>query len=219
MKMRRRIKCYLMFAPLLYRLILFVVVPIALLALEVYISQERFPWSGVMNFNMMIAFVLLEAEVFFDYWAFGGIAAREGMQLTYLKTSARGVGLLGTALGINLLRQFLTGLLPMLLGFICRFLRGGGFEIEYAAGSLAYILLGYVFLVTSNTIARFFDGLLVNYAIAMIAAVIMIFAALLVLEAPIAALAALFMISVVVSVAGIKIILNRVKESFYDKAD
>lgn len=217
--MRRKIKCYLVFAPLLYRVIIFAAMPIALLVLQVHMSQERFSWTVVMNFNMMIAFVLPEVEILFDHWAFGGIAAREGMQLTYLKTSARGVGFLGTALGINLLRQFLTGLLPMFLGFACRFLRGGGFAVEYVASSLAYILLGYVFLVASSTIARFFDGLLINYAVATIVAVIMIFPCILVSTAPIGALAVLLMMSVVVSVAGVKIILNRVKESFYDKAD
>ena len=216
--MMRKIKCYLVFTPFLCRLILFAVVPIALIALQI-IMASRQTWDMAMSLNMTIAFVLLEVEVFLDHWTFGAISAREGMQLTYLRTSMRGMKVLKSALGVNLIRQLLTGIVPMLLGFWCRLRMGDRFAVACAAGSMAYLLMGYVFTVMASTIARFFDGMMLNLGIAMIAFLIMIWAGLTVLAAPTGVLVVLVPLAVLVSIISVGIAANRMKEGYYDRAD
>ena len=216
--MMRKIKCYLVFTPFLCRLILFAVVPIALIVLQI-IMASRQTWDMAMSLNMTIAFVLLEVEVFLDHWTFGAISAREGMQLTYLRTSMRGMKVLRSALAVNLFRQLFVGLIPMLLGFVCRLQMGDGFAVECAAGSLAYLLMGYVFTVTASSIARFFDGMMLSFGIAMIALLIMMWAGLTVPAAPIGVLVVLVPLAVLVSIASVGIVVNRVKEGYYDRAD
>lgn len=216
--MIRKIKCYLVFTPFWYRLILFLIMPLVLIALQAAMAQRQ-TWNMAVSLNLTIALVLLEVEVFLDYWAFGAISTREGMQLTYLRTSPRGIKLLKTALGVNLVRQLFAGLIPMLLGFVCRLQMGEGFVSEYAAGSLAYILLGYIFLVTASTIARFFDGMMLNLAIASIALTIMMLVGIFMLSALPGMLAILVPLAVLASIASVGIAVYRVKEGYYDRAD
>ena len=215
--MIRKIKCYLAFTPFLYQLILFILVPVALIVLQAAMAPRQ-TWSMAVGLNLTTALVLLEVEVFLDYWAFGAICAREGMQMTYLRTSPRGIKLLKTALGVNLVRQFFAGLIPMLLGFVCRLQMGGGFEVEYAARSMAYVLLGYIFLVTASTIARFFDGLMLNLGIANIALITMMLVGIFMFLAP-PILVILVPLAVLASIASVGIAVNRVKEGYYDRAD
>ena len=217
--MIRKIKCYLVFTPSLCRLILFAVVPIALITLQI-IMASRQTWDMAVSLNMIIAFVLLEVEVFLDHWTFGGLYARESMQLTYLRTSMRGMKVLKSALGVNLIRQLLTGLVPMLLGFWCRLRMGDGFAVEYAAGSLAWVLTGYIFTATASTIARFFDGMMLNLAIANIALLIMMWVGLLAVPAASPGMLVILVpLALLISIAGVGIAVNRVKEGYYDRTD
>jgi len=99
------LKSYLVFTSLLYRIVMFILLPGGLIA-------ASFFWrglGGVVAVAETAVFILAEAMA--DNWLFGGIHRADGAKLDYLKTSGRGMRLLRAALAMDLARRFLAALL------------------------------------------------------------------------------------------------------------
>lgn len=80
--MKKKITSYLVFTSGLYRLLLFVLVPIV-----ITIAQILLHFDDYFLMTYLVAILFPVAEVFLDYWVFGGIAVKGGTHLEYLKSS------------------------------------------------------------------------------------------------------------------------------------
>lgn len=226
--MRNRIKSYLVFTGFWYRLAVFLLAPLALIGLGLWI--ERMVWGGRMATGVIIAAVLLPiVEIVSDNWLFGGIQTKDSMRLEYLKTSGRGMDILRAALWMDLLRKFLSALGIMAL---CR-LAGtwlaaaegadygfGMMDWGLEAGVLLYFALLSYFVSTLGTfLSRFGDMLWINLLAGYGAAFVMLFGLILLNLADI-----IFIIDIICAIFGILIsvvtvrtAMKRVERSYYDK--
>ena len=101
----KRVRSYLAFASLAYRIVMCLLIPAALAAFAV--------WAGANIGDVSVALVMMFlplAEIVSDSWLFGGLQARDSEKIDYLKTSGRGMAVMRNALGLDLLRKFLTAL-------------------------------------------------------------------------------------------------------------
>ena len=89
------IKCYLTFSTRLYRLIVFLLLPLLAVITAVLLG------------GLAAIFVLLPAEILADRLSFGGIAARGVGLPEYIKSSHRGLSVMRSALVCNLFRQLI----------------------------------------------------------------------------------------------------------------
>lgn len=212
--MKRKIQSYLVFTTGLYRLVLFLLLPLFLLGLELFLGSDNF-------FMIMYVFVtiLLFAEIMLDNWSFGGIAARNNTQIEYLKSSKRGMELIQNGLIASMARQFLEcGAVLALGGMIF------GIQNKNAVIDVPPLLLGlnllfleYTLAVLAVTVARFFDGWMVNMGIAYAASLLLVGGIYLTAINLYVALPVFAVMALIVSVAGVKLTMGRVKESYYDK--
>ncbi len=106
--MRRMIKCYLTFSTRLYRLIVFLLLPLLAVITAVLLG------------GLAAMFVLLSAEILADRLSFGGIAARGVGLPEYIKSSHRGLSVMRSALVCNLFRQliYIAAVRMALRGFV-----------------------------------------------------------------------------------------------------
>ena len=103
--MGKRVKSYIAFTPFMYRIVVYLLIPVALTAFCT--------WTGTYlgDMGLVLAVMLLTlVEVVSDSWLFGGLQARDSEKIDYLKTSGRGMAVMRNALGLDLLRKFLTAL-------------------------------------------------------------------------------------------------------------
>lgn len=214
--MKKKIKSYLVFTTGLYRVATFLLVPLAVLGLQILAAPTDF---FLVTYITIV--VLTPAEVLLDYWVFGGIAMKNGGQLEYLKTSDRGRSLIKTALTVDMARQFLAGVLLCATGGVIYLWRNGmvfpGMR-EFICG-IDLLLLGYFFIVTELTIARHFDGLMVNLGIATIGSGFMVGGIYLIARNAYVMLGVLAILSVAMSAVGVKLVMKRVEEGYYDQTD
>ena len=212
--MRKKVKSYFIFTSRLYRWVLFAIVPALLVMVQIVLHLDSLFLMTLIN-----AIVYACAEILLDYWVFGGIAVKGGTQLEYIKTSGRGVGVIGTALSVDMVRQFFMTIVLLVANIVILVCQGG--TIECSPNQIAIVLvlpvMAYFITVTELTIIRHLDSLQVNLLASYF--VPFLFAggiALAVLNAYVV-LAVLVVLSIVSSILGVKLILKRVKESYYDR--
>lgn len=211
--MKKMLKSYLIFAPMLYRLILFLVIPVLLIALQVWLV----PADAIYTTAYLVLLVLLSAEIMMDRWAFGGIAAKSVRQPEYLKSSRQGMKIMKYALVVDIVRQFAESLAVVVICAALCVLFGGTFGVKEAAGSLALLFSGSALISVTHTIVRFLDIPMINMWAAWVAG--MIFSGIYLIAfnhsswmLPVSAVLAL-----VCAVLGVKVILKRLEESYYDE--
>lgn len=78
------VRSYLLFTPLLYRILMLVVLPVA-----VWIFAIFFCVDAIIG-TIMSAMIVCCVEIIADYWVFGGICTKEFPGLEFLKSSVRG---------------------------------------------------------------------------------------------------------------------------------
>ena len=106
--MKHRIKSYLVFTSFIYRICMFLAVPVIVTGIALW-SVGRFG-----NAAMIFAAVLLPmVEIISDTWLFGGIQTKDMDKLDYLKTSHRGMEILRNALSMDMARNLLTAIVVM----------------------------------------------------------------------------------------------------------
>ena len=110
-------KCYQVFLSQKWlRLILYRVYPILPILLSIWILS-RGPLHNILLL-FFFSSIILEVEIFLDYFAFGGIASKETNRLEYLKTSVRGMPTLQKALVFDGLRRLGCITIIMLCGYL-----------------------------------------------------------------------------------------------------
>lgn len=111
--MKRFLKSYLVFTSWIYRIVMFLIMPIVVIAVVLYIGGAFGNFSsyrGAPGATVCIVVMLLlpMVEIISDNWMFGGIQSKDVEQLDYLKTSGVGMRVLRRALSLDLLRKFLS---------------------------------------------------------------------------------------------------------------
>lgn len=212
--MKNKIKSYLVFTSEIYRVIAFVLVPVALILMQIWL-----PFVDLFLRTLFTALIYSFAEVMLDYWVFGSIAVKGGTQLEYIKTSKRGVDIIRTALVVDMVRQLISTVLLFIATIAVHACMGGTFEteIEQIVLNLLLVVFTYFVIVSELTIARHLDGLQVNLIISCFTSLILLLVMFFARFNGYIALAVMIVLSVVSSILGVKMILKRVKESYYDK--
>lgn len=173
----KRVRSYIVFASVPYRIAVWLVIPAGLTGLGVW-GGSRFGDIG-----LLFALILFEeAEVLSDSWLFGGIQAKDSEKIDYLKSSGRGMAVMGNALVIDLARKLLTALGVAVLTYcligqmktgltgipelVADFVSMG--NVFQETGSLAYlVLLSYSVSVLGTFLSRYgstvFGNMLIGY--------------------------------------------------------
>ncbi len=213
--MRRMIRSYLALTPFLYRIVLFVFIPIAIIAM-----QQLFPMEDIVLCTFFITLIMVFAEILMDYWLFGGISTRDGAKLEYLKTSNYGIKLMKNALTINMVRQLIESSVMTIISIILFLVLNQGESLrgKDVLVSTNLLLLEYVVVVMLLTVARFFDGWQVNMFISYAGVILMLGGCYLVGKYVIIMFVLLVVLALLLSALSINIALKRVRECYYDKA-
>lgn len=214
MSFGKRIKSYLVFTSLGYRLILYLAVPLAAAGISLF-------WIKTFGFYdpSFLVHLLILTEVLADHWFLSGIQEKNAEKLDYLKTSSRGMEVMKSALVLDLARRFLEILLILVLCGLLSLLLGTGAP-EAVNGILLPALAIYAMSVTATFLTRFGSTLQINFLAGYLAAVIgsvcyFPVAFHILPGAPVGFVLAIF--SLAVSVLAVKVALKKGKESYYDK--
>lgn len=155
--MVKKIKGYLVFTSLFYRIVMFGVLPVALIAMD--ILSALFMGDGVRVVFVAIPFLILMVEIVVDTWLFGGIQGKDAEKIDFLKTSPKGMGLLRNALVMDLVRRlcFLSGIMAacVLVNLALGVDMIGGDTARRLGVILALILSSYTVSVFCTILARF----------------------------------------------------------------
>lgn len=157
----RRVKSYLVFTSILYRVVMFAGLPAALLG--IYCIIENVLLSGVVKMVVIIS-LLLSVEIVSDYWMFGGIQAKDAVKMDFLRTSGKGMQVMRSALVLDLARKFLLMAGMLVLCNLRAFLVGDAVMGVWSV--LLLVLFYYFFSVVSVLITRFFSELWCNVLVA-----------------------------------------------------
>ena len=159
------VRSYLLFTPLLYRILMLVVLPVA-----VWIFAIFFCVDAIIG-TIMSAMIVCCVEIIADYWVFGGICTKEFSRLEFLKSSVRGRKIFRSAVTGDCVRKLIWSLVLVAGPTILMILSG---DREYAGigpvmqpiASLASGLLAYSTILLFQFIARH----LTNFALSMLVA-------------------------------------------------
>lgn len=213
--MKNRFQSYLAFLPRAYRLVMFLLLPLLTLTIPVLLQKGQF-----LTISYLVAMLLANAEIIMDFWAFGGIAMKNGLQLEYIKTSRRGMSMVQNALCIGLFRIFMdAAAVSTVCGLIFGSINGFSFLSDGKLWSYLCILLAeYICVALAQLICRFFDGLWIYLLSSYVVSGLLLGACFLGKYHYAVTFPFLILAAVLVSVTGVKIIMWRVRESYYDKA-
>lgn len=159
----RKSNCYQAFAPAGVRLILYAALPALLLALQVF--ALRLAGRSLLE---ICAGLYGGASIFFDFWIFGGICARETNVFEYLKTSAKGRRMMRQALVWDGVCHFCNMAAVLLFGAVLEWRFGpaaGSVGVKWAAGLLALLLLDYAVWLLGVSVARYFTMMVWYYMV------------------------------------------------------
>lgn len=151
------IKGYLVFTSLFYRIVMFGILSLALIAMD--ILSALFMGDDVRIVFVAIPFLILMVEIVADTWMFGGIQGKDAAKIDFLKTSPKGMGLLRNALVMDLVRRFcfLSGIMAacVLVNLALGVDMIGDDPARRLGVILALILSSYTVSVLCTILARF----------------------------------------------------------------
>lgn len=212
--MRTRIRSYFVFTSLGFRVLAFFLEPVILMLVGMDITCL----IGMPGY-IIVPFFYMVVEIMLDYMMFGGICAKEVSHLEYLKCSTKGEKIMSTVLAGHLLKVFLVDVILLVFNYIWNQVWN-----ELPLGEINSILLVVALLFTSYavgvlamTIGRFFDSLQIYYILGMLAiplGTLVLFANQLCLPLGIAVTG---IAAIIISIVNVKIALEHIKESYYDK--
>lgn len=222
--MGKRMKSYLAFTTFAYRLVLFVLMPLAVIGIQALLAQ-----LGDLGLELglyLTASLMIEVEIIMDYWAFGAVAVKNNGCLEYLKTSAKGLQMMRTALWQNAFRMFAESFLLVILGVAAHYLVRGDFawltremEAQEPAKLLMIAVAVYLLAVSGQLITRHFDSIQINVCAAILVNVVPSPLLMAVTDntyfSSYYMLVVLTLLAVPVSVFGFRRIMTRVEEGYY----
>ncbi len=218
--MKQKIKSYLVFTSVLYKILMLLVLPVLLLGIQVFASVV---FQGtVIPLSIL---VLIFAEIFGDTFVLGGIQEKNSEKMDYLKTSPRGMKVMKSVLIMDLLRRFLSCVVIFGLLRVSMWAFGATPGSERLAGPgalLLAVLLTYTFSVLGIFLSRFGSLLWINmlcaYAGAIVGLVLFFIGTggMLPLLLPLMN-TAMGILAVGLSILTVKIAMMKVEGSYYDK--
>ncbi len=166
--MKRKIKCYMAYTTLLYRILGVFLIPCVFWSLCVIGSRAKYegaagagsPDDGIMYaYYFVLSVYVLFYEIFTDYWVLGGCLSDAGRGLRYFRTSRRGVEVLRNIVLVDLIRRFLYCMIFSAIIFVIT-----GWKTAIVMG-----LAMYCVIVAVLNGSRHVDGLQRSAAIAFLA--------------------------------------------------
>jgi len=153
--MRKKVKCYLVFTSLFYRIIMYCLLPLILLGTAFALGCSM----GKIALIVIAAPIPL-IETVTDNWLFGGLHSKDAEKLDYLKTSGRGMAIIRNALSMDLFRKLLAAAGTLTITCLIVLWRGNGQADQTLIQIWIYgIVLSWFYSVLGTFIARF-GGLL-----------------------------------------------------------
>lgn len=223
MKLKQKIKGYLVFTPFGYKIILFAVLPLVLLGLQLVISMI-YQGTGLPLFGGTLVLV----EILADNWFLGGIQDKNSEKIDYLKTSGKGMRIMKNVLITDVVRRFLS--CAVILGMaqaiaqVCACAAGVSEKSRIAPLQVLFVLLlTYTLSALGVFLARFTSYLWVNLLYGYIGSIVGLTVGLiwisLALPGALAAGAVFFLavLAVGISVLMVAIAMIKVEGSYYDK--
>lgn len=212
--MKQKIKSYLVFTSRIYRLMMYVLMPLCLMVFQTFYLKVM-GGSGV----PFIIMILILAEVMADNWFLGGIQEKNAEKIDYLKTSSRGMKVMENALVMDFVRRFLAA--AVIFG-VCNLLSrlfGGEDDFQSVGVLLFSVLITYSLSVLGTLIARFgsylWVSLLTGYFASIIGLICCIF---LMFGDSIMMLNTIFaVLGIIVTILAVKIAMKKVEGGYYDK--
>lgn len=151
------IKGYLVFTSLVYRIVMFGILPFAFIAMD--ICGALLMGDHMRVLFAAIPFLVLMVEIVADTWMFGGIQGNDAEKIDFLKTSPKGMGMLRNALVMDLVRRFcfLSGIMAacVLVNLALGVDMIGDDPARRLGVILALILSSYTVSVLCTILARF----------------------------------------------------------------
>lgn len=221
----KSIKAYLVFTSIIYRVVMFGVLPLVLIALYALANMAMGDGAGTAVPFLIIAipFLTIMIDVIADTWMFGGMQRKDGAKMDFLKTSSKGMGLLENALTMDLVRRLfsLSGIMAVCL--LVNAVRGERmFENNAAKGVgfiLSLILSAYTVSVLCTLLSRFgtmlWQSILVGYLGLLVESVCM--GSLISVWHPLVWCCVYGILAIVVSVLAIKAVMRNVRGGYYDE--
>lgn len=209
--MKRKIKNYLALTSPIYRIAVFLLMPIVAIGVYWFLRDAEVAIGLV-----MVMALLIMAEIFFDTWLFGGIQSKDAEKLDYLKASPRGMQMMRDALGLDIVRRFLSAV--VIFG-IC-YLIGG--EAVLSVGPMILIyppLIAYTITVLGVFLARFECNIWINMVIGYVGVIIGVLSLSMagVFGHVLAWVLSYAVLAVLVSILAVKVAVKKVEGSYYDK--
>lgn len=228
--MKRIFKSYLVFTSLIYRIVMFIIMPLVIIVTVLW-SGGGFESADILTIKsepgIMVCVVVMlflpMVEIISDNWMFGGIQSKNADKLDYLKTSSIGKQVLRRALLIDLLRKFLSalGIICVSYGILYWRLMPDLISvlIENDWKLLLYaVLVSYFFSVLGTVLARYGSMLWLNVMVAYLVEIIIsvcVYSALMTQAVGYCVLYAI--LDVAVSILAVRIVMKKVEGSYYDK--
>lgn len=230
--MEKGIKNYIVFTTRAYRLLLFALMPLAVIGIQLGLAMMCRPserWKGdiedivhVADFAMaMASLFIMWAEVLADNWVFGGVAAKSGVSPEYPKSSPRGRQAMQGALRIDSIRLILESAWLLVLGRAGWGVAVGGFSELFAPGKWAFmaaVLFCECFsVVVALSVARRHDNFNINMCIAGITNFVSMWLLVLCGMYSYVMCVVMVLLYVSASVLSQRMTRKRVEESYYDQ--
>lgn len=210
--MGKRMKSYLVFTGLGYRIFVLAVIPLALMISGLLLSV-------ILDFPgyLLAIYLLPSIEIMADAFVFEGIASKEIVRLEYLKTSKNGNELMKYALQGGMIRMLISNAVILGVNYLGYHApKGDSWDTKRLLLMLFFLLVMYTVSMLLIVIARFFANVQVNYALGFVGLILQILAFMLTKKIY-AAIMIAFVLAVIISVFSVKIVEKRIKESYYDK--
>ncbi len=224
--MKKRIKSYLVFTGLWYRIVVYLLAPLAMVGLGLWMEANVQSGTGL----ILVAVLLPPVEIISDNGLFGGIQTKDSLRLEFLKTSGRGMDVLKSALRMDLLRKFLSALGILAL---CRLAAGlAGRWTAKGAGApegmvsasgmgilLYFVLLSYFVSTLGTFLSRFGDMLWINLLVGYGAMFFTAFGLILLNLADYILVIDILLaiLGMGISALAVRVAMKRVERSYYDK--
>lgn len=212
--MRKKIKSYQVFTSFGYRMVIYVLMPLLLVAFQLFFLKVMGS-SGI----PAIIMVLILAEIVADNWFLGGIQEKDAEKIDYLKTSSRGMKVMKSVLVLDFVRRLIAaagifGVCNLLSRVVC-----GEDDFQSMGILLFSVLVSYSLSVLGTFIARFGSYLWTTVLTGYFASVAGLECCILVmLGVSVVMLNILFgVLGAGVTVVAVKIAIKKVEEGYYDK--
>lgn len=215
------IKKYLVFTSVLYRIVMFGILPAGLVVL--YVIAMLFMGEDMKYTLILMPFPVILAEIVADTWMFGGIQAKDAAKIDFLKTSPRGMGLLRNALAMDLVRRlvFLSAVMAACaLGNIALGVElFGGDAVKGLGVILSLILSAYSVSVLCTVFTRFGTMFWQNIVAAYVGMILESFCVgfLVTLDYPFAWALLYAVLAAGASFLSVKIVMAKIRGGYYDQ--